>query len=95
MFFGMNKQISFSNLDDRNDRTKAHGGSLARGKRKSKRPLDRKKPLHVVLKASNSHTLLKNQAEADFLLQVHLRIVNSQNQILAWLKNQGFIVLKN
>lgn len=37
-----------------------HGGSLAKGKRKSARPLSTRKPIHLVLKASKQVNLFKN-----------------------------------
>ncbi len=39
----------------------AFGGSLARGRRKTARPLDFKRPTHLVLKATNSWRLLRNK----------------------------------
>lgn len=36
-----------------------HGGSLAKGKRKTARPLSLKRPLHLVLKASSPDLLLR------------------------------------
>lgn len=63
----MKKQISFENLNASNscqsgNGRKTHGGSLSKGKRKTGRPLDRKKPIHLVLKSTTSHTLLRRKS---------------------------------
>ena len=44
------------------------GGSLLRGKRKTARPLDSTKPIHTVLKSTNSLLLLKNRVEIEHIL---------------------------
>ena len=46
-----------------------HGGVLAMGKRKSKRPLDSKKPIHVVLKTTDTFRLLRNKRFIEKLIQ--------------------------
>lgn len=60
--FSPMRQIHFDSLDIKHSNNqKIYGGSLLKGKRKSARPLDSKKPLHLVLKATNSFALLRNQ----------------------------------
>lgn len=44
------------------------GGSLLSGKRKTARPLDSTKPIHTILKATNSLLLLKNRVEVEHIL---------------------------
>jgi REP element-mobilizing transposase RayT len=43
-------------------------GSLLKGKRKSARPLDSRKPIHLVFKATTSLTLLKNRKKIEEIL---------------------------
>jgi REP element-mobilizing transposase RayT len=43
------------------------GGSLLAGSRKTVRPLTSKKPVHLVLKATNSFQLIKNKKLVEFL----------------------------
>lgn len=45
------------------------GGNLNRGKRKTARPLDPKRSLHFVLKATNAFVLLGNRKKVDELVQ--------------------------
>lgn len=56
----MKKQMSFTQLESTLKIQKTFGGSLG-GKRKVRRPLDCKRPIHLVLKATNSFTLLRNK----------------------------------
>lgn len=49
------------------DRT--HGGSKAKGKRKSLRPLSTKHPIHIILKASEPFQLLRNLESVDQTLK--------------------------
>lgn len=63
MFANMKKQTSFQGLNEFNSGIKTHGGSASHGKRKVRRPLDRNRPIHLVLKATNSQTLLWKQKE--------------------------------
>jgi hypothetical protein len=50
---------------------KYFGGALSKGKRKARRPLDTKKPLHLVLRAdtAKSGSLLKRQIQIDNALK--------------------------
>lgn len=57
----MKKQTSFNFKEDDFNIKTTHGGSLSLGKRKTRRPLDSRKPIHLVIKATNSYTLLKNK----------------------------------
>lgn len=57
----MKQQTSFSELEGHLKIKATYGGSLLKGKRKSRRPLDSKKPVHLVLKTTNSSILLKNR----------------------------------
>lgn len=45
------------------------GGSLNRGKRKTARPLDTKRPHHFVLKATNPFLLLRNRRQVEELCE--------------------------
>ncbi|MGE3611646.1 MAG: hypothetical protein AB7I27_18800, partial [Bacteriovoracaceae bacterium] len=72
----MSKQQTFSFISSTR---LTHGGELARGKRKSERPLKMNKPLHVVLRAKRStlktkerkiQNLLKKYAER-FNIKIH------------------------
>lgn len=70
----MKKQISFENLNASNscqsgNGRKTHGGSLSKGKRKTRRPLDRKNPIHLVLKSTNSYTLLRRQSQVHEIIK--------------------------
>lgn len=56
------KQINFS-FESQN--YKFYGGSLINGKRKTRRPLDSRKPLHLILKATNSFSLLRNKQKVE------------------------------
>jgi REP element-mobilizing transposase RayT len=49
------------------------GGSLLNGKRKSARPLDSTKPIHTILKATNSLLLLKNRAKIEDILNTYAK----------------------
>lgn len=70
----MNKQISFSDIESNFSSSfkiqKSYGGSLGLGKRKTRRPLDSKKPLHLVLKATNSYTLLNNKVAVEQIIHL-------------------------
>lgn len=65
----------------------AHGGSLAHGRRKEKRPLSYKCPIHLVLrseKARGSWSLLRHGRRVDALLKMqarrhHVRILHYVN----------------
>src|SRR6188472_3497766 len=54
------KQLSFANESDefqtywKQSGRKFHGGVKSIGKRKTRRPLDSKKPIHIVLKSSKA-----------------------------------------
>lgn len=45
------------------------GGSLIEGKRKTARPFDSTKPIHLVLKATNPFVLLKYRSEVEKVLK--------------------------
>lgn len=74
---------------DAGDKTKknAHGGSLAYGRRKEKRPLSFKRPVHLVLRASKARgawNLLRHERKVDALLRIqarrhHVRVQNYVN----------------
>lgn len=67
----MNQQESFFKQLSLNVKAqKLHGGTLSRGKRKVRRPLDLKKPLHLVLKSS------KARGQYSFLKSANMKSVN-------------------
>jgi hypothetical protein len=54
----------------------SHGGSLARGRRKEKRPLSFKRPMHLVLRSEKAHgawNLLRHERTVDALLRKQAR----------------------
>ncbi|MGE3610829.1 MAG: transposase [Bacteriovoracaceae bacterium] len=80
----MSKQQTFSFISSTR---LTHGGELARGKRKSERPLKMNKPLHIVLRAKRStlktkerkiQNLLKKYAER-FNIKIYRVSVNSNH----------------
>ena len=67
---------------------KEFGGALNRGRRKSARPLDPTRPIHFILKATNSHELLANRVfveekaralAARFGVRVYALVVNADH----------------
>lgn len=50
---------------------KEFGGILLNGKRRGRRPLNSKKPMHLVLKATNSIALLKNSKLVETLIHMY------------------------
>ena len=48
---------------------KEFGGTLTLGKRKGKRPIDSKKPTHMVLKAKDPNLLLRNRRRIENLIR--------------------------
>ncbi|MEQ1876462.1 MAG: transposase [Bdellovibrionia bacterium] len=58
------KQLTLGQPEDdfkeywNNTKRKFHGGSHSKGKRKTARPLDRKKPIHLVMSAKNARAKL-------------------------------------
>ena len=59
------KQLALMSIKKTNE----HGGSLARGRRKVRRPLASRRPIHLVLKARNSFVLLKNRKLVSALIE--------------------------
>ena len=75
MFLPM-KQAHFFQTLELQKLSLSHGGDLAKGKRKTKRPLDTKKPLHLVMrssKATGALSLLKNKSIVDKIIQKQAR----------------------
>ena len=66
----MAKQLSLPGFTT-TTKTKAHGGELAKGKRKAARPFDPKQSLHVVLRAT------KAQGELSLLHPKHCNQINA------------------
>ena len=52
---------------------KTHGGSKAKGKRKTLRPLSTKQPIHLILKANNPFQLLRNRESVEQPIQKYSR----------------------
>lgn len=55
------------------NKNRSYGGSLVKGCRKSVRPLDRRKPLHLILKTTSTYLLLNNKNQV-------LRTISRMNQ---------------
>jgi REP element-mobilizing transposase RayT len=68
-------QLSFPDKDFK--RVAEHGGSLQQGKRKERRPLSEKRPLHVVLRAEGA------KGEKSFLTKRNSRYIQEQLKKLA------------
>lgn len=64
-----NQQLNF--FKDKTDLT--HGGSKAKGKRKSLRPLSTKLPIHLVLKAISPYLLLRNTEMIEYTIRKYAK----------------------
>src|SRR6267378_1454700 len=72
MLMKKEKQLLFKELEYKTLKT-THGGELSRGKRKTRRPLSLKKPIHVVLRSSRARGVwslrsFKNKSKVDNLI---------------------------
>ncbi len=75
MFLAMKQAHFFQSLGHKKI-SLSHGGDLAKGRRKTRRPLDTKKPLHLVMrssKASGALSLLKHKIIVDKIIQKQAR----------------------